>query len=140
MRLGVLLGYLGLAVAAVVCLFAIVRGGPEERRAGIIVGLGWAASYGLQRVTRALDPFVSLAVVDFIAFLALAAMVWRRRWVWPTVAVAFQGLAVSTDLVRMAAPTTHRWAYLTTLAIAGYGLLGTLLFATATRGGRVEPA
>ena len=130
MKIGLLLGLSGLGTAVAVCGAAILWGGGRERRAGIVTGLSWLGSFAVQQLGHRLDPNLSFLVIDIAALIALAGPVWRSGQVWPIFAVMFQALAAAIDGVRLIAPGMHRWAYLTGLAMAAYGLLGVIAIAT----------
>lgn len=135
-------GLAGIAALLSVGLFALIRGGPAERYAMAVAAMGWVASLALQAVSGVKDPLEGLLGIDVAAFAALIGLVWRSRKSWPLAAVGFQGLAAAVDLVRLASPRLNSWAYLTALALAGYGLLAAIAFGvfTARREDETDPA
>ncbi|GGZ39219.1 hypothetical protein [Asticcacaulis endophyticus] len=111
----------GLAVAVIIGLWALWRGGLTERvGAAIIVG-GWCLTALLKHNGL---PTTTIAVLDIIVTVALIWLfVWSRK-TWTLFAASFQLLAI---LTHFAASFTgyHGWfAYLTPLNMfGGYGLL-----------------
>ena len=130
--LNTIYGLAGIGVLLGVGLFAAIRGGPAERYAMAVAALGWVASLAIQAVAGVRDPLFGLLAIDFTAFVALVGLVWRSKRRWPLAAVGFQGLAVGVDLVRFASPQLNGRAYLTALAVAGYGLLGAIAVGSST--------
>ena len=128
--LNTLYGLIGVAALLCVGTYALIRGGAAERYAMVVTALGWIASLALQGLMGVRDPLFGLTVIDLAAFVALLGLVWRSERRWPLAAVGFQGLAVGVDLVRIVSPHLSGWAYLTALAVAGYGLLSAIAVGT----------
>ncbi len=130
MKTGALFGLAGVGIMLVVVGGALIWGGERERRAAVITGLGWGGSLAVQILGHRLDPNLAFAMIDAFALLGLLGLVWKPGQGWPLAAVLCQGLAVAIDCVRLISPHMHRWAYLTGLAVAGYGLLAAIVWGT----------
>ncbi len=120
----------GLAVLALVGVFALGSGGPLERHAMGVVALGWLASLGAQAFLGVFDPVLAFMMIDAAALTALVGLTWRSGRLWPLFAVGFQGLATAIDLMRFANPRLDALTYLTALAVAGSGLLAAIVVGT----------
>lgn len=130
MKMGALFGLAGVVIMLAVVGAALIFGGDRERRAAVIAGLGWTGSLAVQILGHRLDPNLAFAMIDAFALLGLLGLVWKPGQGWPLAAVLSQGLAVAIDCVRLISPHMHRWAYLTGLAVAGYGLLAAIAWGT----------
>ena len=113
-----------------VCGAAWRWGGRAERRFALLISLAWLALLAAQAIAHRVAPVGVLAALDVAVFVAILAMSWRHREDWLVFATAVQGVAVGVHAIRLLTPRMDTWTYLTALAIASYGLLLLLAWAT----------
>ena len=111
----------------ITCAYSIGKGGPPERWAGFLLGIGDLASVAVvrDRSIRFQHEELGLLIVDTLLFAALFRIALRStRW-WPLWVAAFQLNFVGVHLMRIIAPAlpltyynaTSLWSYPMVLAL-----------------------
>lgn len=108
--------WFGPTVTIALCLFAIWRGGLEERLAAANLWLNTTATHLLRDYSW---PQVQPAgfVADVLSLVLLLAIALRSRKYWPLAAAAFQLLMVITHIAKLIDPDIGQWSYLTAIVI-----------------------
>lgn len=117
------------AVAIIVCLFAIIRGGTAERWSGFVVITAWLAS-PLVQVADVHNPEWLVLVIDAVVATAFVLLLWRTKKLWLVVAAAFQLLTVASHTAMLIDLRITMNTYLMALGIWGVGVVGALLIGT----------
>lgn len=103
-----------LIALAFVCVYALWKGGPDERRAAIVMILAWAASDMASHTDahwKALE--IGVMAVDAATFLAFLGIAHRSRKFWPLWASAAQLVGTMTHLAVMSQGTVIVEVYAT---------------------------
>lgn len=114
------------------CLFAVTKGGTEERIAGSYFALAaLAAPFLIDRTW----PGTQWAIfaVDMVYLLLLSALAFRSSRYWPIPAAAFQLLAVLTHIASLVDRQLPAWAYATGGVIWTYLGLAAIVVGTYGR-------
>ena len=122
------------AYLAVICIYALWRGGRPERTAAIAFILAWVATNLLEDRQNWLDPQWGILVVDglLLATLLWLALTADRSWtLW---SAAFQLLGVVTHGAMMADRSVGSWAYITGDIIFSYLVVAALAVGTWLHG------
>ena len=124
------LAMLGFVVMALVCLYALVKGGRPEKTAAIVIALAWIASSLLQDRINILSPQWAVAWLDVVLFVVfvIMALVWRRGWLM--FASASQLLTAATHFTTLLDPRLFALAIITAYYIWSYATLGALAWGT----------
>jgi DNA repair protein RadC len=117
-------------VAALTAAFA--RGGRNERLGGALLLVASLAS-PLVQVNMFADLELGIALVDTLLFMALLALAFASDHRWPTVAAAFQAIAVLTHLARFKAGEVHGDVYGNMLVLWSYPVALSLLWGSLSR-------
>ncbi|HEV2532497.1 hypothetical protein [Phenylobacterium sp.] len=122
------------------CLFAIVKGGREERIAAVYFALAALAAPWLLDRRWAGTQWAMFAVdLGYLALLLTLAMR-SPKW-WPIPAAAFQLLAVVTHIASLVDHQLRAWAYVTAGVIWTYLGLAAIVVGTFNHWrGRPQPA
>jgi len=122
------------------CLFALAKGGSEERIAAVYFGLAALAAPWLLDRRWAGTQWAMFAVdLGYLGLLMVFALR-SSRW-WPIPAAAFQLLAVVTHLATLVDHTVRAWAYVTAGVIWTYlGLAAIVIGANNRWRERRQPA
>jgi hypothetical protein len=117
--------WFGLALTAVICGGALLKGGSDERNAAGGLLLSMVVTLALRdRSWAGIQWGAVFADTLLLAFLTAIAL--RSEKYWPLPAAAFQLLAVITHVARMVDPIFKPWAYATAEVIWTHMLLWTL--------------
>ena len=121
------------------CLFAILKGGREERYAAIYFALAaLAAPWLLDRRWAGTQWAVFAVDLGYLALLLVFAMR-SSKW-WPITASAFQLLAILTHLASLIDHQLRAWAYVTAGVIWTYLGLGAVVAGTYNHWRQGQPA
>lgn len=123
-----------LVMLLVVCAFAMIRGGPNERLAAI--ALATAALLSPFAVSRHFaGPELGVILVDLGLFFALTYIALRSEAFWPMWAAGFQLCGVAVHLAAAMSPTMLPAAYVESLGIWSLAVLTSLGLGTLQRSG-----
>lgn len=120
-------GIVGFVIMALVCLYALLKGGRPEKVAAVVIAVAWLASSLLQDRLNILSPqwgVASLDVALFVVFVGMA-LYWRRGWL--IIACATQLLTAATHFTQAldsrlfalgVITAYYLWSYATLIALA----------------------
>lgn len=120
----------GFVVMAVVCLYAILRGGRPEKIAGVVIAVAWAASSLLQDRAHILSPQWAVAWLDVLLFAIFVGMALRWRRGWLILASATQLLTAATHFTALLDPRLFALAIITAYYVWSYATLIALAWGT----------
>lgn len=124
------LAMIGFVVMALVCLYALIKGGRPEKIVAIVIAVAWAASSLLQDRIHILSPQWGVAWLDVVLFAVLVIMALRWRRVWLIFASATQLLTAATHFTALLDPRIFALAIITAYYIWSYATLGALAWGT----------
>lgn len=120
----------GLTALCALILVALWRGGATEQTASGIYGVAWIstliAEYALAQ------PVVWVAVIDAATLASFGILAWRSQRDWVMIAMAFQGASFAMNLLYLFDSTIDRTLYVSALAIATLGVLGSIAYGVCT--------
>jgi hypothetical protein len=121
--------YVALVLGIVVCLYALVRGGPAERAGAVIYLAGWLATTVVQTMSGGVEwGIMAVDTVGLVAFVILC--LWTRK-IWTVLIAACQLDAVASHIAALMAPQFSYVTYITVIGFwGGYGLLACLAAGT----------
>ncbi len=121
------------AALLLVCAFAALRGGADERLAATAIAIA-AVTSPLVPSHGFAGPELGIVLVDAGVFVVLAGIAMRSRAFWPMWAAGFQLCALAGHLAASQSPTMLPAAYADTLAIWSYAVIVTLALGTIVEG------
>ena len=129
---------IGAIAMALVCGYAIWRGGWPERLAAITLALNWVGCEALEdfNVAHKAQPVVFGIDVAYAVLLLVLLTVTERIWV--IFAFAMQGLIVLTHIAAALDPVVSRWDFFNTYFVWSYAVLVAMLLGTHLEA-RVRP-
>ena len=114
------------------CLYALIRGGRDERLVTLILAADFTGSPLL--VQAGGDHFASLEtkvlLLDAVAFVGLLAVALRSKKYWPLWVTAMQGVVILSHLSAIFGDAINAWTYGTAVAFWSYPQLTLLALAT----------
>ncbi len=112
---------IGLSFAAVICLFAVLKGGRPEKITGVVFMI--AALISSQSADyRWIEPQYAIMAIDGTMFVFLVVVsLMADRW-WPMFAAGFQLLGLVIHAAFAAQERVISLAYMTALLIIGYAV------------------
>jgi hypothetical protein len=123
--------WISLAVATLVCGFAIWKGDRWTRFVGSIFLGGWILS-PFVAMTDSLQPEWGVMVIDVIALLLFIWASLKARKLWTVFAAACQMMAVASHVISIIDLRIYMATVIVGLALLSYGVLIALLFGTAS--------
>jgi hypothetical protein len=114
-----------------VCTYALFRGGPTERLVATTDLLAWLVTLLVQNRRDWFDTQWGILTVDIVLLVFLAWLALTRDRGWLLFATAFQLLGVVTHLAILADVNVRSLAYLRSLTIWSYLVVGALGVGTA---------
>jgi hypothetical protein len=129
--------FIGLAVAMITCLAAMVLGGAPERFAGAVLLVINFADLVVQSHSDWIGPQYAVLAFDATALAVALVMVLRTDRSWTVGFAAYQALTCFTHIVILFEPAGDRpaartWAYITGLIVWGYLIWVSLAWGTWT--------
>ena len=131
------------SIVAIVLLCAVVvaavwKGGPSEQGGAAIAVVAWVSSAVLQSVVSSYAW--PLLVVDLLALAAFGVLTWRSSRDWPVIATAFQAVSAAVSVLFVLDVTIQPVIYVLALAVATFGVLGSIAYGVFTRATRPPQA
>ena len=114
--------YGGALLATLVCGWSMVRGGPTERFAAVVLLVSWYLTLILQTHRQA-DPGIWVKLIDLTVFILFAAMSLKTRKLWTLFIAALQLDTVVGNLAAQLAGFGQYPAAVAAGLWGGYGLL-----------------
>jgi hypothetical protein len=129
--------FIGLAVAMITCLAAMVLGGAPERFAGAMLLVINFADLVVQSHSDWIGPQYAVLVFDATTLAVALAMVLKTDRAWTVGFAAYQALTCLTHVVILFEPAGDRpelrtWVYITGLIVWGYLIWVCLAWGTYT--------
>jgi len=121
-----IVGPVGLAPTAVVCLLAATLGDRLERQGAVAVAGGAGFTLAMQALFHRPGPTPALLLGDAGVMCLLIRLTWRTDRFWTVFAVGAQGLVVMLHLIKLASPHLPVGPYLRALSLSGLGVLASL--------------
>lgn len=113
-----------------VCAFAFWKGERLEQVGAAAFLLGSLATIFSQDDAGTATPKIIWLAIDSGLMAVFAGLAWKSVRSWPLFATAFQAIAVFAHLMSMAHLEIGAFAYVSAVAISGYGVLGSLAVGT----------
>lgn len=123
-------GIISALLAALVCGFALWKGGRAERLTAVAVLIGWFSTPFVQEHARFLDPQWGMFWVDVALLVFLSAMLAVYRKVWLACATGFELLMVASHWAMLIDHRIDMNSYLAGLGVWSFALLAALLIGT----------
>ena len=120
---------LGEAVLACLWLFAVLKGGREERFAATALVANVAVTRGFELAGGPHLKWVDLGL-DAVLLLYLIGLALRSTKAWPMMAASCQLVDTLTHVAALVDPRVRAWSYLTTIIVWTYALMITIFVAT----------
>jgi hypothetical protein len=112
--------------------YAFLAGGAPERIGAAVYALAAVGSHliMLTHGDRWLSIEVGVFIVDVLLFISFTILALRANRFWPLWVSALLGLGVLGHLARLGGPGMYWWAYVVTLTIWSYPILGLIALGT----------
>lgn len=118
----------GVVLNIVVCGLAIWKGARTERIAAVSIVIAALVSPFAQNWTDWTSPQWNLLIIDTANLAVFLWLLFRTHRIWLLFGCAFQLLAVLSHLGMLIDPSILARAYISTLYVMFYGLMGALAF------------
>lgn len=121
---------IGAGIAALVVVFAFVKGDEPERLGAGAYGLSLLASLLVQDASTTDRTQWGLFAIDLIMLAVYGGLAWKSRRSWPVWASALQALIVTSHLLMVANLRPTIDAFYAAINLASYGIMVALAVGT----------
>lgn len=121
--LDTLYSQIGFGVAALIAIFAFLKGDETERIGAAAYVLGMFAALLIQNRGALYGTQWGMLGIDVVFLGVCAALAWKSRRSWPVWACAFQSLVVMSHILTLVDLRPPMAAFYAAINLAGYGVL-----------------